>query len=57
MSSHSHEYLDRLYEILTSSEIELTPSQYRLFLEKSIDEIEIRLSDFTNSSDYDEYED
>lgn len=57
MSTYSQEYVDKLYDLSTEAEIELSPTHYRLFLEKAIEELEIRLSDFMDNNDFDDYED
>ena len=57
MSTYSQEYVDKLYDLSTEAEIELSPNHYRLFLEKAIEELEIRLSDFMDNNDFDDYED
>jgi hypothetical protein len=57
MSTYVQEYLDKLYDLSIEAEVELTPTYYRLFLQKAIEEFEVRLSDFTDSSNYDDEED
>lgn len=58
MSNYSQEYIERIFDLIDDAVIELSPSNLRIFLEKSLDEIESRLFDLNNySDDGEEYSD